>query len=470
MRRRDDGETSTSDGKRTRDDRRDAADDDSSDSHREPLAETFGRIVRVGRASLAHHPRVRALRQLVSGTSADDLPRLAELVMLGVTYWSKDDECNAEKYDDARRAWERDWGSRCWMTYRRGFEALGRTKWRTDAGWGCTLRSAQMMVANALSIHTRGRHWRRQVKAKEDDESVDREGAGDELDSSDESPTSFLGGVVRRLRIPEIQRTNAGCDAQEDVLSMFIDDASAPFSIHSVCETTTAWGAPPGRWFEPSVMCRAFSALIEANGDLRNQIAVHVVGGQNEDDSAGGVPTIDDGELRAKSADVGKALLLFVPLVLGVGRNINTRYISQLRSIIAFKQSIGVIGGRPNASLYLVGHSDDVFFYLDPHTVQPANSFAEAVDFDSYYCSTPLQMRGELLDPTLALGFYCRDGDDLDSLFASVKALAEANATAPVLEVRSATEAKAFDARASSPSTARGRALKDDEFHDWEFL
>ena len=73
-------------------------------------------------------------------------------------------------------------------------------------------------------------------------------------------------------------------------------------------------------------------------------------------------------------------------------------------------------------------------------------------------------------DPTLALGFYCRDGDDLDSLFASVKALAEANATAPVLDVRSATEAKAFDARASSPSTARGRALKDDEFHDWEFL
>ena len=102
--------------------------------------------------------------------------------------------------------------------------------------------------------------------------------------------------------------------------------------------------------------------------------------------------------------------------------------------------------------------------------MQPANSFAEAVDFDSYYCPTPLQMRGELLDPTLALGFYCRDGDDLDSLFASVKALAEANATAPVLEVRSATEAKAFDARASSPSTARGRALKDDEFHDWEFL
>jgi len=272
------------------------------------------------------------------------------------------------------------------------------------------------------------------------------------------------------LRIPEHQRTKSGCDAQEDILSMFVDDASAPFSIHSLCETTTAWGAPPGRWFEPSVMCRAFAALIEVHSDLRDQIAVHVVGDQYEDDGVGGVPTIDEVELRAKSADVGKALLLFVPLVLGAGRNINARYLSQLRSILAFEQSVGIIGGRPNASLYLVGHSDDVFFYLDPHTVQPANSFAEAVDFDSYYCPSPLQMRGELLDPTLALGFYCRGGDDLDSLFARVRALAAANATAPVLDARASPDAKPSTPRAPSPSTARARAPRDDEFHDWEFL
>lgn len=61
--------------------------------------------------------------------------------MFGVMYWSKDDECNVEKYDDVRRVWECDWGLRCWMTYRRGFEALGRTKWRMDAGWGCMFRS-----------------------------------------------------------------------------------------------------------------------------------------------------------------------------------------------------------------------------------------------------------------------------------------------------------------------------------------
>lgn len=37
------------------------------------------------------------------------------------------------------------------------------------------------------------------MKVKEDDESVDCEGVGDEFDSSDEFLISFLGGVVRRL-------------------------------------------------------------------------------------------------------------------------------------------------------------------------------------------------------------------------------------------------------------------------------
>lgn len=51
---------------------------------------------------------------------------------------------------------------------------------------------------------------------------------------------------------------------------MFIDDVSVLFFIYSVCEMITAWGASSGRWFESSVMCRAFSALIEVNGDFCN--------------------------------------------------------------------------------------------------------------------------------------------------------------------------------------------------------
>ena len=429
----------------------------------EPFGEKVRRFARVSRAAVAHHPRVRALGRLVTRKTLDDLPPDASLVMFGVTHWDRETSSGERSNEVGRREWERDWRSRCWMTYRRGFEALGRTKWCTDAGWGCTLRSAQMMLANALSIHSRGRHWRREVQlvAVHENETAD--------DGSKSPAVSFLSGVVNKLKIPQSERTRAGSDAQEDILRLFADEVGAPFSIHRVCEKTTEWGAPPGRWFEPSVMCRAFEALV-AEHDLGSELTVHVVSGREGED--GGVPTVDEVEVRAKSADVGKALLLFVPVVLGVGRTINARYLSQLRSMMAFKQSVGIVGGRPNSSLYLVGHSDDVFFCLDPHTVQVASSMV-TMDFESYYCPTPLHVCGGDLDPTLALGFYCRDGDDVASLLVDIEALARVNATAPALAIRPADNIyKSISPRhaeRASPSVPP-TDIRDDEFADWTFV
>lgn len=37
-----------------------------------------------------------------------------------------------------------------WCTYRSGFEAIGDTGYCSDAGWGCMIRTGQMIVAEAL--------------------------------------------------------------------------------------------------------------------------------------------------------------------------------------------------------------------------------------------------------------------------------------------------------------------------------
>ncbi len=37
-----------------------------------------------------------------------------------------------------------------WCTYRSGFEAIDDSRYTTDNGWGCMIRTGQMIVAEAL--------------------------------------------------------------------------------------------------------------------------------------------------------------------------------------------------------------------------------------------------------------------------------------------------------------------------------
>ena len=78
-------------------------------------------------------------------------PTLADhpIVLLGEKYAVDVDRGDSSEQTLARYMW--DAHSRFWFTYRTGFEYIEGTHFSSDAGWGCMMRSGQMILMQVQS-------------------------------------------------------------------------------------------------------------------------------------------------------------------------------------------------------------------------------------------------------------------------------------------------------------------------------
>ncbi|KAK5581395.1 hypothetical protein RB653_001427 [Dictyostelium firmibasis] len=326
-----------------------------------------------------------------------------------------------------------------WFTYRQGFPCIDNTMYDNDCGWGCMLRSGQMLLSNVLLHNVLGNDWK---------------------GSSSTTHT----------------------DVYNNIISMFLDKPSAPFSIHNIAMEGQNLGKNIGEWFAPSIISQAIKILVSRNyeqckisvfisedGSLYIDQLLNISSkkkkissaeqqkeSDNDDDNKKhneGMENIkknidnnnnnkmddsnvvnekeakhkgndeinqennnnDDNEDYDNNDETWEPLLILIPMRLGLD-GLNSIYHSSLLEIFKFPQNLGVVGGKPRASLYFIAAQDDNLFYLDPHTVQNHIEVENGSKFplNTFFCSTTKRTHVSEVDPSLVVAFFCKTKDDFN--------------------------------------------------------
>jgi cysteine protease ATG4 len=264
-----------------------------------------------------------------------------------------------------------DFRSRLWLTYRTHYPTLVPSSWTTDIGWGCMLRSGQMLLAQCLILHILGREWRFGFRG--DDNIVWKE---------------YL-----------------------KILKWFIDSPNSAclFSIHHITKLGLEYDLPVGEWYGPSTIAQSLKALVNSNSIGDPTLKCHVA---------------QDATLfKDQIYDLfqqNHSVLLLVPVRLGV-ENLNPIYHRSILDLFKVPYCVGIAGGKPNSAVYFVGVEKNDLLYLDPHFARHAlilkqNDEYSIEELMTYHCDTVRKINVSTLDPSLLLGFYCKTLDDFEDL------------------------------------------------------
>lgn len=257
-----------------------------------------------------------------------------------------------------------------WCTYRNYFDIIGSSIYSTDAGWGCMLRCGQMVLARAMTVARLGKDWL-------------------------------------------LTANGSGHDVYSKIIANFLDTPKAPFSIHRIAERGEKLDKRIGQWFGPNTIAQVLKGLVneQNNSDLFVHTAMDGVLLKNV--------IVEEYSAALKSRKC--SLLLLVPVRLGLQQSINSVYLTALKAIFTLPQTLGVIGGKPNAAHYFVGIQGSSALYLDPHTVQDAATQLNSETLGSFQNRTLSKVNLTDIDPSMCIVFLCSSVTDLEDLSNALK-------------------------------------------------
>lgn len=339
------------------------------------------------------------------------------LIMLGKTYELTD--------PGDRELFRRSFSSLLWLTYRRGFPPLPGCSLSTDSGWGCMLRTGQMLLAHGLLLHLMPPDWSWTPNLHSVKDDLDLQ---DSHTFSSSDPRQRSSNLSRQLSLGSLlDRPMEGTHRR--VVSWFADQPSAPFGIHKLVDLGKSSGKRAGDWYGPSIVAHILRKAVNKSPDVP-RLSVYVA--QDCTVYKEDVSSLCEWP-GSDSATFWTSVIILVPVRLG-GQELNPNYIPCVKKLLGLHCCIGIIGGKPKHSLFFVGYQDNNLLYLDPHYCQPTVNVRKGnFPLESFHCKHPKKMPFSRMDPSCTVGFYAKNPNDFETLCTVVtEALSTSTDTYPM--------------------------------------
>jgi hypothetical protein len=263
---------------------------------------------------------------------------------------------------------EQDIYSRLWFTYRKDFLPLdGNPKYTSDCGWGCMLRSGQMLLAQALMIHHFDMNWSlfKSLKNKKDLQTYrDILSLFNDRPQMNECPF----GLHNMLQIADEHLKNSQDKIDQNQISTNTISAKNNGSTTGKKLTSRV-----GTWFGPTAVCTLLRDALNRTLDYTNNdhfllknLRIYVAQDctifkndvlklcMKKKDS-------DDEQVVDDSAFIPCVILVSVRLG---GDSINKIYYDSLKMFLKMAYCIGIVGGKPKHSLYFIGYQGKFDLYF----------------------------------------------------------------------------------------------------------
>ncbi|CAI4226276.1 unnamed protein product [Auanema sp. JU1783] len=311
----------------------------------------------------------------------------SEIVLLGSMYFIEEDDENIG-FDE----FVLHYYSRIWITYRTHMKAICGTTYTTDCGWGCMIRTTQMMVAQSILVGMLGRDWR--------------------------SPKL-------KQRMGLLSKTSEEDDQSDEILlqitKLFEDCPSSPLGFHRLmCLAFENIGQQAiGRWYTPSESVSLMrKAISTSTSPLISDIGILLC--------VDGLLSLSDVEIVSKTWT--KKILIIITVRLGTSEP-NKIYMKHIQQLLKTPSCVGIVGGKPKHSLYFLGYYKEQLIYLDPHVARDYIPLPDTLTNEKqnspifqFHCKYLSMTPYVDIDPSCAIGFFIQSHQEFTDMVETLEA------------------------------------------------